>query len=752
MAPLSRFGLLALGLALGPSAAPAAAQLPELPQRSERVVHYRMDVRLEEDGHTIRGHLAVRWRNRGDRPTDELYWHVYNNAWEHPDTVWLREGRRFGFLRGEDERPRVWGSTEVRDVAVRLHGAGDEDEAVPVAWQWVSQPGDDPDRPDRTVARVALPAAVPPGGEVEVELDFVTVLPQAYRRSGWGPSGYVHAVQWFPKLGVWEPGPDGWRWNCPPYHYLTEFYADFGTYEVALTVPERYAGHLVSSGTPRPDDPHPAGPGRVQYLLVAEDVHDFAWTGDPKARVVERVFQPGEWRDPEEEARMARVFGVSEEAVRPRPTRMVLLLQPEHDEYEERYFTALARALYYCGLWFGSYPYETITCVDPSHDARQTGGMEYPRLFTAGVRKGSHPRNPSPEGVTVHEFAHQFWYGLSANDEFRHAWLDEGFTTFTTGRVLEAGWPPALAVHTVLGRQWLGRAPLSLPGFAADDPRAWLTGDGAVFPALPVVGGRSFALRHRVSLLRWASEMPRVSYFPRVTRDAVLSNRSAHAGDWSQPLSTPTFALAEAGMRRVNAYRRPMMTLESFARVMGDDAWARVMRHYHAATRFRHARPGQLLETILAHAGDVRLGDGERAVAVDWRDLWRQAYEGNERMDYGVSEFRQLQDEDGSWTVHLGVRRYDGFVAPVELRLTWEDGTTDEWAWDGRSGLWTATLEGRPRRAVLFQVDPERRWLLDRDWTNQDRRAEPLEERSRNLGLRVWIWAQQVLFFAGGMG
>src|SRR4029450_5676370 len=65
------------------------------------------------------------------------------------------------------------------------------------------------------------------------------------------------------------------------------------------------------------------------------------------------------------------------------------------------------------------------------------GGMEYPTLFTAGSRWIAPRRVPQPEGVTVHEAGHQFWYGVVATNEFEHAWMDEGFNTFSTARVLE---------------------------------------------------------------------------------------------------------------------------------------------------------------------------------------------------------------------------------------------------------------------------------------------------------------------------
>ena len=67
--------------------------------------------------------------------------------------------------------------------------------------------------------------------------------------------------------------------------------------------------------------------------------------------------------------------------------------------------------------------------------------MEYPTLITAGTKWLAPAGSGSPEGVTVHEAGHQFWYGLVGNNEFEHAWMDEGLNTFSTARVL-AEQPP----------------------------------------------------------------------------------------------------------------------------------------------------------------------------------------------------------------------------------------------------------------------------------------------------------------------
>ena len=115
---------------------------------------------------------------------------------------------------------------------------------------------------------------------------------------------------------------------------------------------------------------------------------------------------------------------------------MRLLLQPEHAARRSGTSPRRARRCKYYGEWFGPYPYGHITIVDP---AWQSGadGMEYPTLFTAGTRWLAPPGVASRKASTSTKAGHQFWYGLVATNEFEHAWMDEGFNTFSTARTLD---------------------------------------------------------------------------------------------------------------------------------------------------------------------------------------------------------------------------------------------------------------------------------------------------------------------------
>jgi len=159
--------------------------------------------------------------------------------------------------------------------------------------------------------------------------------------------------------------------------------------------------------------------GTATHRYYQEDVHDFAWTTSPDYLVRTARFDH------------PQLPGVD----------MRLLLQPEHAAQADRHFEATRTTLKYYGEWFGPYPYGHITIVDPAFQSG-TGGMEYPTLFTAGTRWIAPAGVTTPEGVTVHEAGHQFWYGIVGNNEFEDAWMDEGFNTFSTARAVAQVYDP----------------------------------------------------------------------------------------------------------------------------------------------------------------------------------------------------------------------------------------------------------------------------------------------------------------------
>lgn len=397
--------LLFFGLLLLLSPLPAQEIFKE--PLSPRIANYRFDVQLNPHEKRLSGTEILRWRNASDRPVRELRFHLYMNAFRNPKSTFLRNRtlRHKRFARVDYKR---LGGIDISQMTL---ADGTE---LTDSIRFI-QP-DDSNRYDSTVIRVPLPRAVPPGGTIELTIDFSVKLPKMIARTGYAKQFFLLG-QWFPKIGVLEKNG---RWNCHQFFPNTEFFADFGVYDVRLTLPREFKVGATGILTGRQET------DSLQTLSFhAEDVHDFALTAWPKFR--QEVRNIGN-------------------------TRVSLLYAPEHQDNVERYFQSISHSLEFMGQWLMPYPYPNLTLVDMPMYAMAASGMEYPCFITCGSVRGL----PSgiklfPEGVTVHEFCHQYFYGMVANNEFEEAWLDEGFTSYATNKIMEKYYGVHTSLFNLLG-------------------------------------------------------------------------------------------------------------------------------------------------------------------------------------------------------------------------------------------------------------------------------------------------------------
>ncbi|MDR3747699.1 MAG: M1 family metallopeptidase [Acidobacteriota bacterium] len=383
----------------------AAGQSPFAPKvsgpLSQRVVAYQIDAKYDPAKHSLDATETLTYRNLTGKPLDRFPFHLYLNAFQ-PKSTWMHEGHRDGYFRSSDLSEwdeKDFGLNEV--TAFEVVGMGDLTKQM----KFVSPDDGNPD--DKTVFEVHLPRPVAPGQSVTFKISFRAKFPELVARTGYS-GNFLLAGQWFPKVGVWWQG----AWNCHQFHAMTEFFADFGTYDVTITLPKNFV--IGATGVQTSDRDN--GNGTKTVAFHAEDVHDFAWTADPNFKVIDSQFDG------------------SVGAVRIR-----LLTYTDHESSLQRYVNVARGSMQRFDEWYGPYPYAQLTVVDPPHGAGEAGGMEYPTFITGGTSwpllQGDYNE---PEGVTEHEFGHQYWYGMVATNEFENAWLDEGINSYTEIKVLDS--------------------------------------------------------------------------------------------------------------------------------------------------------------------------------------------------------------------------------------------------------------------------------------------------------------------------
>lgn len=669
----------------------AAQWLAERPARasalSPRNANYTISVSLDPETKLLEGRQVVLWRNIQDAATGELRFHLYWNAWRNDQSTWLREDRYRGRSdRGEEVEAGDWSYCEVDSIRL-LDAAGGAGTDLMPTMQFVAP--DDGNQADRTVFKVDLPEPVEPGESVEVELVWRAKVPRTFARTGFR-GDYFFLAQWFPKLGVFENG----RWNANQFHAATEFYSDYGVYDVEMTVPEGW----VLGATGREVDRRQNGNGTVTHRYQQDDVHGFTWTTSPDyVEFEDRFEEPG-------------LPGVA----------LRLLMQPEHLGQKDRHFEATKAALRLYGDWFGAYPYDHVTIVDPAYGSG-AGGMEYPTLFTAGTRLFNPFGGGRPEGVTIHEMGHQFWYGVVGNNEFDYAWIDEGLNSFSDARVYDQAYGDS---------RWTQRY-FAPPGI--EQRRGFFVKLFGDILKPRAIDGNGFS-RYREMAVSDVQTRPTRLYHPK-TASGISYSKSA-------------------------------IWLHTLERSLGWETLRRILSTFYERWQFRHPTD----EDFFAIASEVAGQD------LEWffDEVVREAH----TFDYGVQSVSSVEiaprgyfERDGSleleqpssetadaetgaqrYESQVVVRRYGSGVFPVTIRATFEDGTEAYREWDGRY-RWKRFDFETSSRLVSATVDPERILLLDLNYTNNSRALESGSRWPAFKWAGKWmIWLQDLMhtmaFFA----
>jgi hypothetical protein len=384
------------------------------PPRSPRTASYKIEARLDPARHQIVASETLTWTNPGQSAVDTLPFHLYLNAFKNEQSLFMRSSR------GESRNARAsdtgWGYIQIDAV----HVGGDD---LTGKLRLPAGAG-----ADETVIELPLAQPVEPGATVEVAFQFTDQLPEVFARTGY--KGEFHMIgQWFPKIGVRVGTPGAERWECQPMHANTEFFADFGTYDVALTVPSTHTVAATGILTNAVE----AGHGLRTLTYHAEDVHDFAWMADPYMEVLTGQAHLADGGTVE-----VRVY-----------------YRPEQLAFARRHLDAGIGAIEKFSAMFVPYPWPIMSVIDPPPDAADgAGGMEYPTLVTtSGDWVLWSPGIRVPEYTTVHEVGHNWFQGLLASNEAEEAWLDEGVNEWADAHAMAEIYGPRGSLIDWMGWQ-----------------------------------------------------------------------------------------------------------------------------------------------------------------------------------------------------------------------------------------------------------------------------------------------------------
>jgi hypothetical protein len=358
---------------------------------------YRIDAALDPLTATITGHETVTLSNPSDSALTQLVLRLDQNRFDQ-----------------RSPRTRVPPSvTEgVTITALRVDGTA-IDPAAMRDWS------------DGTVAVIPLVHPIPAGGTATIEAEWhheiVEIVPgrRGGARGGRTGNRVFQVAQWYPQVAAYD---DLRGWDMEPHLGSSEFYNNFGSFDVRLEVPagwligatgtlqnpeqvlapqvrERLAHATDSDSQITVVKAEERGAGRatavgdrLTWHFTADSVNDFAW-----ATSAEYVW----------DATRATIPGMGVIPVS-------ILYLPEHTAYQKTGPMARHALEYYSALWM-PYHFPQFTQVDGPE-----GGMEYPMLTMSGPGFG----------VTDHEIGHQWWPMMVGTNETWYGWMDEGFNEY----------------------------------------------------------------------------------------------------------------------------------------------------------------------------------------------------------------------------------------------------------------------------------------------------------------------------------
>jgi len=391
---LASLGLALLTLAaLGQPATPAPYWQQE--------VNYSIDVALDDHQHVLTAREEIQYTNHSPDQLTFIWFHLWPNAYRDNTTAFAKQQLRNGSTAFHFAKAEERGYIDQLDFKVNGQSA---------------QLAYDPLNPD--IAKLLLHQPLAPGARVTITTPFRVKIPNSFSRFGHVEQAY-QITQWYPKPAVY----DRKGWHPMPYLDQGEFYAEFGSFDVRITLPANYTvgatgvlqnpeeqqrlEQLAAATAQKKTDKDfgddlsfPASAVETKTLRYVQDrVHDFAWFADKRFNVLKSGVtlpsgrQVASW-----------VLFTNKEA-----TQWIKGLQDVND------------ALTYYSQWVGEYPYASATAVDGALSAGS--GMEYPMVTVT-----------MPMAI-VHEVGHNWFYGILASNERDYAWLDEGVNSYVENRV-----------------------------------------------------------------------------------------------------------------------------------------------------------------------------------------------------------------------------------------------------------------------------------------------------------------------------
>jgi hypothetical protein len=379
----------------------------------QQQVNTQIAVQLDDVHSMLHGTVHIDYTNNAPDTLRFIYLHIYPNAYANDRTAYAQQAVENGNTR------HYFSNEQDRGYIDSLKFVVTNSQLVQKSAGYVITKNID-------VIQLILPEPLLPGQRLQIETPFRVKIPKVFSRLGHLNQTY-QISQWFPKPAVY----DAKGWHPMPYLDQGEFYSEYGSYQVAITLPENYVvmatGNLQESAeqqwldslalsyrnhkpiySPKDTSIIPSASTLKTVTFTEENVHDFAWFAAKNWIVENDTFF---------------LDGID------KPITAYACYSPKHQQawkYSLDYIQGATRGY---SQRVGLYPYRTIKAIEGPLEAG--GGMEYPTVtIIAPVRNGE-----TLNTVITHELGHNWFYGILGSNERDYPWMDESVNSYYENKI-----------------------------------------------------------------------------------------------------------------------------------------------------------------------------------------------------------------------------------------------------------------------------------------------------------------------------
>ncbi len=363
---------------------------------------YQIAVALNDKEHTLTGQVSLTYTNNSPDTLSFIWFHIWPNAFKNDRSAFtkqmLENGSTRFYFSDENERGYI----------NKLNFTKDNQQC------YLEQ---HPQHQD--IIKVTFTKPILPGEKTVINTPFHVQLPQNFSRSG-HKNQFYQITQWYPKPAVYDAS----GWHAIPYLDQGEFYAEYGKFEVSITLPDNYvvgatgtlnreksSGNVTAAAGINDISKNdiPSSTLLKTEVYEIEHVHDFAWFAAKDFAVLSDTIQLSKGKIVKAKA---------------------LYFLPNKKLWTNS-IMFIKRAIQTKSEWVGMYPYETVTVVD--NGATTGGGMEYPTITLID----NTTEEKDFDLLINHEIGHNWFYGILGSNERAHPWMDEGLNTYYDNRYLK---------------------------------------------------------------------------------------------------------------------------------------------------------------------------------------------------------------------------------------------------------------------------------------------------------------------------